>query len=236
MRPKPDATRSAVVAPLVKLAEVSKGYDGLRGRTCVLSDVSLELPRSTSTSVMGASGSGKSTLLSLIAGLSVADSGRIVVDGTDVTSSNESQRARLRASRVGVVAQNANLLPYLTAVENVELALHLAACRRGRRQRAAALLVELGLADRTGHLPRHLSGGESQRVALAMALAKDPVLLLGDEMTGELDSDTAEHVMSAVLEVCRARGMSVVYVTHSTAMADLAQHRLVVSAGNVRVA
>jgi putative ABC transport system ATP-binding protein len=191
----------------------------------VLTNASLELARGETTSLVGVSGSGKSTLLGLIAGLMQPDSGRIVIDGQDITRLDDQGRARLRARRVGVVLQSGNLIPFLTAVENVELAIRLAGGSRAARG-ARDLLSELGLAGRLHHLPRRLSGGEAQRVAAAVALANQPDLLLADEVTGELDTQSAEQVMTVILDAWRERGLTVLFVTHSRELAAQAQRRL----------
>jgi putative ABC transport system ATP-binding protein len=199
----------------------------------------MELHRGQTTSLVGASGSGKSTLLGLIAGLISAEAGTIEFDGTDVTALDDAARARLRAERIGVVLQSGNLIPFLTARENVELAMQLAAPPTGRPRpgpRADELLGRLGLGDRRRHLPRQLSGGEAQRVALAVALANEPDLLLADEITGELDSTSAEHVMAMIDDVSRERGLTVLFVTHSAELASRARRQLRVIDGRVEAA
>jgi putative ABC transport system ATP-binding protein len=220
---------------LVRLDQVSKTYreGGVEAR--VLHDASLELHRGETTSLVGVSGSGKSTLLNLVAGLIRAESGTITFAGQDLAGLDDSARARLRARRIGCVLQSGNLIPFLTARENVELAIRLAN-GNGRGALATELLAELGLADRLNHLPRRLSGGEAQRVSLAVALANKPDLLLADEVTGELDSSSAEQVMGVIFEAWRARGLTVLYVTHSRELAARAQRRLRLVDGEVRVA
>jgi putative ABC transport system ATP-binding protein len=210
----------------------------------VLEGVRFQLARGETTSLVGRSGSGKSTLLSVIAGLLLPDDGRVVFDGCDVAALGEAGRARLRASRIGIVLQRDNLIPFLSACENVELALGLAhrsnRDRGGRpvgrpsaRRSAAQLLGELGLSRRLHHRPSALSGGEAQRVAVAVALANEPDLLLADEPTGELDSATAEQVMGVIFEASRERGLSVLYVTHSGELAARARRRLALTDGVV---
>ena len=201
--------------------------------THVLRDANLELGRGETTSLVGVSGSGKSTLISLLAGLMLPDSGGVVFDGQELTALDEAERARLRAGRIGVVLQKGNLIPFLTALENVELALSLANGRRPARK-AVELLAELGLGDRLHHLPRRLSGGEAQRVAVATAMANEPDLLLADEVTGELDSANAEQVMDVIFDAWRERGLTVLFVTHSGELAARAQHRLRLDEGQVR--
>jgi putative ABC transport system ATP-binding protein len=216
----------------VQVDGVSKTFREGAAVTHVLRTVTLELTRSETTSLVGSSGSGKSTLLGLIGGLLLPDSGRVVFDGHDLADLDDTARARLRATRVGIVLQTGNLIPFLTAVENVELALQLGGHRRARA-RARALLAELGLTGRLDHLPRRLSGGEAQRVAVAMALAPEPELLLADEVTGELDSANAAEVMAVITTASRERALTVLFVTHSPEIARGAQHRLRLADGAV---
>jgi putative ABC transport system ATP-binding protein len=216
----------------VRVDQVSKAYRGDTVETRVLDSASLELDRGETTSLTGVSGSGKSTLISLLAGLMLPESGRVVFDGDDITALNDSARARLRAERIGVVLQSGNLIPFLTAVENVELAIKLADGDRAAA-RARELLSEVGLAHRLDHMPRRLSGGEAQRVSVAMALANEPDLLLADEVTGELDSSSAEQVMGVIFDAWRERGLTVLFVTHSGELAARAQRRLHLSEGEV---
>jgi putative ABC transport system ATP-binding protein len=211
--------------PLLELDGVSKRY----AQRVVLDDVDLSIGRGELLSLVGASGSGKSTLLSLIAALSVADGGSIRFDGHDVGALDDEARAKLRGGRIGIVLQSGNLLPFLTAEENVELATHFSEDAAGHDA-----LDELGVADRRDHLPRRMSGGQAQRVAVAVALANRPDLLLADEVTGQLDSKTADSVMEAILDVRERHGLTVLYVTHDHALASRADHRLVLEAGRVR--
>jgi putative ABC transport system ATP-binding protein len=217
----------------VRVEGVSKTFREGASDTHVLRDANLELGRGETTSLVGVSGSGKSTLISLLAGLMLPDSGGVVFDGQELTALDEAERARLRAGRIGVVLQKGNLIPFLTALENVELALSLANGRRPARK-AEELLAELGLGDRLHHLPRRLSGGEAQRVAVATAMANEPDLLLADEVTGELDSANADQVMDVIFDAWRERGLTVLFVTHSGELAARAQHRLRLDEGQVR--
>lgn len=201
----------------------------------MLDGASVDLERGQTVSLVGVSGSGKSTLISLLSGLLRPDSGRIVFDGHDFTALDDRDRARLRAGRIGVVLQSGNLVPFLTAHENVKLAIDLGEGERSA-ERARALLEELGLGGRLDHLPRRLSGGEAQRVAVAMALANEPDLLLADEATGELDSASAEQVMEIIFDAHRERGLTVLYVTHSGDLAARAQRRLRLAHGHVEEA
>jgi putative ABC transport system ATP-binding protein len=218
---------------LVRLEQVSKTYrEGSIDRT-VLREAGVDLPRGAMTSLIGASGSGKSTLISLAAGLMLPDSGRIIFDGHDITGLDDVGRARLRARRIGVVLQSGNLIPFLTALQNVELAMELGGTD-GNGERGQDLLSELGLDDRLHHLPRRMSGGEAQRVSVAMALANRPDLLLADEVTGQLDSTNAEQVMDLIFDAWRRRGLTVLFVTHDRRIASRAERRLILENGKVR--
>jgi putative ABC transport system ATP-binding protein len=201
----------------------------------VLDGASLELARAQTVSLVGVSGSGKSTLISLLSGLLQPDAGRILIDGQDLAALGERARAGLRAGRIGIVLQNGNLVPFLTAHENVKLAIELADGARPA-ERARALLEELGLGGRLDHLPQRLSGGEVQRVAVAMALANEPDILLADEATGELDSASADHVMDIIFGAQRERGLTVLFVTHSAELAARAERRLRLAHGQVEEA
>jgi putative ABC transport system ATP-binding protein len=185
------------------------------------------------TSLTGVSGSGKSTLISVVAGLMLPDSGRVYFDDDEITGLDDGARARLRALRVGVVMQSGNLIPFLTARQNVELAIELGGRERDG-ERAEGLLSELGLGHRLHHIPRRMSGGEAQRVSVAMALANDPTLLLADEVTGQLDSAKAEQVMGVIFDAWQRRGLTVLFVTHNGVLAARAEHRLVLEEGEVR--
>jgi len=182
--------------------------------------------------ILGASGSGKSTLLGLLAGLDVPSEGRVLVDGEDLFALSEDGRAKLRARMVGFVFQSFQLLPALTALENVMLPLELAggadAAARARR-----VLARVGLAERLGHYPRQLSGGEQQRVAVARAFVTEPALLFADEPTGNLDSATGEQVIDLLFEMNRERGTTLILVTHDSDLARRCDRRLHISAGEI---
>jgi putative ABC transport system ATP-binding protein len=199
----------------------------------VLRGASLELVRGEMTSLIGTSGSGKTTLISVLAGLSVPDAGTVAFDGDEITALDDVARAGLRARRVGVVLQSGNLIPFLTATQNVELAMELAGGRRVT-SRAEQLLSGLGLGSRLHHLPHRMSGGEAQRVSVAVALANRPDLLLADEVTGQLDSANAELVMDVIFDAWRHRGLTVLFVTHNRELALRAERRLVLEGGEVR--
>ena len=221
--------------PLLQVERLAKTYWSNKVQTPVLRDVSLELQRGETASLVGVSGSGKSTLLSLLAGLMRPESGAIVFDGEDLGRLDDTSRARLRARRIGVVLQSGNLIPFLTAAENVELAIELAGGARGSA-RAAALLRGVGLGGRLDHRPARLSGGEAQRVSVAVALANEPDLLLADEITGQLDAETAAEVMGTIFEAWRERGLTVLFVTHSGELAERAERRFALVDGEVLAA
>lgn len=221
------------VGPLVRLDGVHKTYREGSVVRPVLRDVDLELPVGQMTSLIGASGSGKSTLISLLAGLMLPDAGRIAFGGDDITGLDDVERANLRARRVGIVLQSGNLIPFLTAMQNAELAQRLCGSDPGDG-RVEALFSELGLGDRLHHVPRRMSGGEAQRVSVAVALANRPDLLLADEVTGQLDSENADQVMDIIFDAWRRRGLTVLFVTHNGEVAARAERRLVLEAGEVR--
>ena len=204
---------------------VSKSYGNGSARLEVLDKVELDLLKGETTSLVGRSGTGKSTLLSVIAGLMRPDKGHVYIGGQQMDQLDDDDRANLRADRIGFVLQSDNLIPFLTAVENVELAMGFAAARRPAA-RARELLSELGLGHRMNHLPRQLSGGESQRVAVAVALANEPDLLLADEVVGQLDSNTASDVMGMIFTASRERNLTVLYVTHDEQLARQAHRSL----------
>ena len=211
--------------PFVRLEAVSKSYGSGSSQLEVLDQVQLDLMKGETTSLVGRSGTGKSTLLSLIAGLMRPDKGHVHIGGQQMDQLDDNDRANLRANRIGFVLQSDNLIPFLTAVENVELAMGFASGPRPAA-RARGLLFDLGLGHRIDHLPRQLSGGESQRVAVAVALANEPDLLLSDEVVGQLDSNTASDVMNMIFTASRERNLTVLYVTHDEQLAREAHRSL----------
>ena len=197
----------------------------------ILKGIDLKIPRGQFAAVMGPSGSGKSTLLGLLAGLDTPTSGRILLDGEDITILNEDQRALLRGRKIGFVFQSYHLVPTLTAEENVLLPLELAGNGHGGRARARQLLERVGLGARRDHYPVQLSGGEQQRVALARAFALQPPILLADEPTGNLDSATGEVVLELLLALNREQGATMVLVTHEQSIARCADRSIVLRDG-----
>ena len=197
----------------------------------ILKGIDLKIPRGQFAAVMGPSGSGKSTLLGLLAGLDTPTSGRILLDGEDITFLNEDRMALLRGRKIGFVFQSYHLVPSLTAEENVLLPLELAGNGHGGRARARQLLERVGLGARRDHYPVQLSGGEQQRVALARAFALQPPILLADEPTGNLDSATGEVVLELLLALNREQGATMVLVTHEQSIARCADRSIVLRDG-----
>jgi putative ABC transport system ATP-binding protein len=218
---------------LLRVVDLFKVHREGAVETVALRGVRLDIGRGEVVSLMGPSGSGKSTLLSIMGGLALPTSGQVLLGDQDITRLDEAGRARLRARRIGIVRQTGNLIPFLTALENVELAMRLAGAPRDTRHRARDLLGELGLGARLHHRPHQLSGGVAQRAAVAAALVNEPELLLADEVTGELDSGSAEQVVEVLLEASRERGLGVLLVTHDRRLALRAPRRLQISDGTV---
>jgi len=198
--------------PLVSVRAVSKTYRRERSTVGALRDVSFDIGQGEFVRVSGPSGSGKTTLLNLIAGLDRPDQGEIVVAGMDIGRLSMTLASKYRAKEVGIIFQAYNLIPQLTALENVLLPM--VALGRTNRNRARELLDLVGLADRCDHNPSQLSGGEQQRVAVARALANDPALVLADEPTGNLDDQSAESVIGLLTNAVRERGKTLLLVTH----------------------
>jgi putative ABC transport system ATP-binding protein len=198
----------------------------------ILHPLSVEIPKGQFVAVVGPSGSGKSTLLGLIAGLDAPSSGSVVIDDVNITTLSEDALARLRGEKIGFVFQFFHLIPSLTAYENVAVPMEIAGAADADR-RAHVLLNEVGLSGRAHHYPSQLSGGEQQRVALARALANDPPILLADEPTGNLDSANGRHIMELLQQIHRARGTTLVLVTHDRDLAALADVRLMMRDGHV---
>jgi putative ABC transport system ATP-binding protein len=200
---------------IVQVRGVSKAYRRDSMVIPVLRDISLDVPEGEFLGLMGPSGSGKTTLLNLIAGIDRPDAGTVTVAGTDVTTLSESQLARWRATHIGFVFQFYNLLPVLTAYENVELPLLLTPLSKAeRRTHVETALTLVGLEDRVHHFPRQLSGGQEQRVAIARAIATDPTILVADEPTGDLDRKSAEEVLTLLERLNREFKKTIVMVTH----------------------
>ena len=212
-----------VTNPIVQIRGVTKAYRRDSMRVPVLSDITLDVPAGEFLGLMGPSGSGKTTLLNLIAGIDRPDAGSITVAGTDVAQLSESQLAKWRARHIGFVFQFYNLIPVLTAYENVELPLLLTPLSKAqRRQHVETALTLVGLADRVKHYPRQLSGGQEQRVAIARAIATDPTILVADEPTGDLDRKSAEEILTLLERLNQEFKKTIVMVTHDPHAAERA--------------
>ena len=215
---------------MIRLRGVSKTVQSGGQPLTILHSLDLDVSRSQCLAIVGPSGSGKSTLLGLIAGLDAPTSGQIFVDGVDITALDEDSLARLRGEKIGFVFQFFHLVPSLTALENILVPMEIAG-RRDARSRAQALLDEVGLHDRGHHYPSQLSGGEQQRIAIARAMANDPPLILADEPTGNLDTSNGRNILDLLLKVRKARGATLVIVTHDASVAAVADARLTLRDG-----
>jgi putative ABC transport system ATP-binding protein len=217
---------------MIQLREVSKTVKSGDQPLTILHSLTLDIPGGQFLAVVGPSGSGKSTLLGLIAGLDAPTSGAVLIDGVDITRLDEDTLARLRGEKIGFVFQFFHLIPSLTAYENIAVPMEIAGSADVRR-RTDALLHEVGLTERAHHYPSQLSGGEQQRVALARALANAPAIVLADEPTGNLDTATGRHILELLREIHRARGTTIILVTHDAELAAIADSRLVLRDGRV---
>lgn len=198
----------------------------------ILHEINFSVKAGESLAILGASGSGKSTLLGLLAGLDSPTSGTVLLDGNDLATFDEDGRARLRGRLAGFVFQSFQLLPALSALENVMLPLELHAAANSR-DRATVALKKVGLAERLTHLPKHLSGGEQQRVAIARAFVGQPKILFADEPTGNLDAATGAQIIELMLELNREHGTTLILVTHDEALAQRCSRQLHLAAGRV---
>jgi putative ABC transport system ATP-binding protein len=217
---------------ILAVENLTKTYGSDKRQLTVLHDVSFSLNAGASCAIVGSSGSGKTTLLGLCAGLDRPTSGTVRLAGADLAGLNEDQRARFRNENIGFVFQNFQLVPTLSALENVMVPLELRR-EKGARDRAAVLLGRVGLEDRLDHYPVQLSGGEQQRVALARAFINRPKVLFADEPTGNLDADTSERVEELLLELNRESGTTLVLVTHDLDLAATTQRTIRLRGGRV---
>ncbi len=218
---------------MIQVRALTKSIHTGTHRVDILKGIDLEIPRAQFAAIMGPSGSGKSTLLGLLAGLDNPTSGQVLLDGEDITQLSEDRMAVLRGQKIGFVFQSYQLIPTLTAEENVLLPMELAGRDRGGRARARELLDRVGLKDRFDHYPVQLSGGEQQRVALARAFALRPPILLADEPTGNLDSATGAVVLELILTLHREENATMVLVTHEQPLAACADRRIILRDGLV---
>jgi putative ABC transport system ATP-binding protein len=217
---------------MIEFRDVSRTVTSGAGPLTILHPTSFVVPAGRVVAITGPSGSGKSTMLGLMSGLDAPTTGQIFLDGIDITSLGEEALARLRGERVGIVFQFFHLLPSLTAYENILVPMEIAGIKRPA-VRARELLDEVGLSERGHHYPSQLSGGEQQRVAIARALANDPPILLADEPTGNLDTTTGQHIIDLLVTMRKARGRTLVIVTHDPNLAELADERLMMRDGRL---
>jgi putative ABC transport system ATP-binding protein len=206
---------------MLSAKDLTKEYQSGTTRLAVLKHVSFDIPQGSFVSIVGPSGSGKTTLLGLLAGLDTPSGGSVTLDGTDLTRLTEDERALVRGEKVGFIFQTFQLIPTLTAMENVQVPLELRG-DDGSEQRARGLLTRVGLADRMDHFPTQLSGGEQQRVAIARAFSNSPRILFADEPTGNLDGDTGARIVELLEELNRESGSTIIIVTHDITLAQRA--------------
>ena len=217
---------------MLEARQLTKEYQSGDHRLSVLRDVDFIIPDGAFVAIVGPSGSGKTTLLGLLAGLDIATRGTVLIDGEDLSGLSEDRRAKLRGAKVGFVFQSFQLIPTLTALENVQVPLELRG-DSGAPARARDLLARVGLADRAHHFPNQLSGGEQQRVAIARAFSNAPRLLFADEPTGNLDSDTGKRIVELLEGLNREAGTTIILVTHDRTLAHRAQRIITLGDGLV---
>jgi putative ABC transport system ATP-binding protein len=223
---------NSVAAPALLAHKLTKQVSSPEGSLTILSDVDLTIAAGESLAIVGASGAGKSTLLALLAGLDEPTSGQVWLNGTEFTALDEDGRAALRAKQVGFVFQSFQLLPSLTALENVMLPLELSAVPKAG-DAALEALIHVGLEGRARHYPRQLSGGEQQRVAIARAFVGKPAVLFADEPTGNLDARTGERIIELLFDLNSAASTTLVLVTHDQAIAGRCQRVVTLDAGRI---
>jgi putative ABC transport system ATP-binding protein len=221
-----------IAEPVLKAEKVTKQVSSPEGTLTIVAEVDLNIASAETVAIIGASGAGKSTLLALLAGLDEPSSGRIWLNGQELTSLDEDGRAAVRANHVGFVFQSFHLVPSLTAIENVMLPLELAG-KRNAREAAATALAQVNLSPRRAHYPRQLSGGEQQRVAIARAFVTNPAVLFADEPTGNLDAITGERIIELLFELNRAAQTTLVVVTHDVAIAQRCSRTVRIEAGRI---
>lgn len=219
---------------VLKIENLTKTYKLGKRNVQPLTNLDLEIEKGEFTAIMGPSGSGKTTLLNIIGCIDKATSGTVQLDGVDIAKMSESKLYKIRRDKIGFVFQNFNLLPYLNARENVELAMELAGKFKGqRKQRALELLGTVGLSGREQHRPQRLSQGEQQRVAIARALANNPAIILADEPTGNLDAKTKQEIVTLLSDLNQKQGTTIIMVTHDEQVAAQTHRMLILKDGKV---
>ena len=220
------------MSKILKITGLERTYTSGNKQLTVLHDISFDVEEGQTFSIVGPSGSGKTTLLGLCAGLDAPNAGSVELCGQDLDTLNEDQRAQLRNEKVGFIFQNFQLLPTLTALENVSVPLELQGAKDAT-QKSTELLEKVGLKDRMHHYPSQLSGGEQQRVALARAFANAPSILFADEPTGNLDTETGEKVIQLLLDLNKENGTTLVIITHDLELANRTQQILQLKGGKI---
>lgn len=218
---------------MVEIDSLVKDYQSGVITVHALAGIDLKIKKGEFVVILGPSGSGKTTLLNLIGGIDIHTSGSVRVNSREITKLTEKQLTEFRKNDVGFIFQFYNLIPTLTAVENVELAAQLNFSRRTAFQKSMEMLKTVKIADKAHNFPSQLSGGEQQRVAIARALVKEPKIVLADEPTGNLDSETGEHVLKEMLRICKEKGTTFLIVTHNVAISKLADYIIYLKDGQV---
>jgi putative ABC transport system ATP-binding protein len=218
---------------VLETKDATKIYEVGENKVVALSDVNIQVKRGEFVSIMGPSGSGKTTLLVILGCLDKPTSGQVIIDGLDVTAMKETELHKIRAEKVGFIFQNFNLIPTLTALENVELPMARVKIRGERRNRALKLLESVGLKDKVDRRPNRLSAGEQQRVAIARALANGPAIILADEPTGNLDSRTGHDIIKLLRKLSGKEERTVILVTHDKQMASMSNRMLSLRDGKI---
>ena len=218
---------------ILSVSDLKKTYKGVNRELVVLDDINFTIHKGEIVSIVGPSGSGKTTLLGLCAGLDTPTNGRIDLTGETISSMTENEKAAVRNKKIGFIFQNFQLLPTLTAIENVMIPLELQGRSSGARDKAEELLSRVGLGDRLTHYPAQLSGGEQQRVSLARAFSNDPEVLFADEPTGNLDEETSEMVENLIFELNQEQGTTMIIVTHDLDLAHKTQRIIKLKGGRI---
>ncbi len=220
------------MSSILQVSSLSKTYNSGNKSLTVLDHIQFNIAHGETVAIVGPSGSGKTTLLGLCAGLDTASGGEVKINNTSINVLSEDERADLRSKEIGFIFQNFQLIPTLTAIENVMIPMELKNMDN-IRERAMALLTRVGLQDRSHHYPTQLSGGEQQRVSLARAFGNEPSLLFADEPTGNLDQETAEQIESLLFELNKEKGTTLVIVTHNMELANMTQRVITMKGGKI---
>lgn len=220
------------MSSILQVSSLSKTYNSGSKSLTVLDNIEFNIGHGETVAIVGPSGSGKTTLLGLCAGLDTASGGEVSINNTSINTLTEDERAELRSKEIGFIFQNFQLIPTLTAIENVMIPMELKNMEN-IRERAMTLLDRVGLKDRSHHYPTQLSGGEQQRVSLARAFGNEPSLLFADEPTGNLDQETAEQIESLLFELNKEKGTTLVIVTHNMELANMTQRVITMKGGKI---